>query len=114
MIDQFFEDFTLLTPQNSPDGLGGISQTLSPFVGFRGALTQIASTEKEAAGRLTLQSQPVLLYDFDVTLHHGDRVRRERDGAVYRVAGRPEDMRAPDFSSLRFAQVPVERWEHEC
>lgn len=114
MIDQFFEPFTLLTPACIQDGLGGTATELTPFVAFRGALTQIAAQEQDTAGRMSLRSRPVLLHDFDVTLRMGDRVRREKDGAIYRVAGRPEDMRTPAFSSLRFAQVPVERWDHGC
>ena len=51
----------------------------------------------------------MLLHDWEVTLMQGDRVRRARDGAVYRVTGLSGDMRAPDLSGLAFAQVPVER-----
>ena len=66
------------------------------------------------AGQITLRSDPVLLHEYDVTLAPGDHVRREKDGALYRVAGRSDDMRTPAFSGLSFAQVPVERLVIPC
>lgn len=111
MLDRWFEDFTLLEAAHTPDGLGASPLTLSDAVPFRGVLTHTAAEEQNAAGQLVLKRQPILLHEFDVTLSPGDYVRRERDGAVWRVAGRSDDMRTPAFSGLQFAQVPVERWE---
>ena len=56
----------------------------------------------------------MLLHEFDVTLSPGDRFRRKKDGAIYRVCGRSDNMRTPAFSGLRFAQVPVERVVIPC
>ncbi len=114
MIERWFEPFTLLAPRLIPDGLGSQRMTFEPSLSFQGALTHIPGEEADMAGKITLRRDPVLLHEFDVTLVPGDRVRRERDGEVYRVAGRSGDMRTPAFSGLRFAQVPVERWCAEC
>lgn len=112
MIERWFEAFTLLEQSSLPDGLGGIRASFAPGLAFQGVLTLTTGEETELAGQVVLQEKPVLLYEFDVTLAPGDHVRREKDGAVYRVTGR--SLRAPAFSSLRFCQAPVERLVIPC
>ena len=114
MIERWFEDFTLLLDERFPDGCGGQQAYFTPGADFRGALTFAAGSETSAAGQFLLEENPVLLHEFDVTLSPGDRFRRKKDGAVYRVCGRSDNMRTPAFSGLRFAQVPVERVVIPC
>lgn len=114
MIEKWFEDFTLLERNSEPDSMGGERVTFNPLIPFRGALTYTTGSEVNAAGQLLLQENPVLLHEFDVTLTPNDHVRREKDGAVYRVTDRSDSMRSPAFSGLRFAQVPVERVVIPC
>lgn len=109
MIEKWFEAFTLLKEESSSDNHGGATTLYTPDIPFQGALTLVAGEEIPAGGRAVLQEQPVLLHELDVTLVPGDRVRREKDGAVYQVGGRSDGMRAPTWSGLQFAQVPVER-----
>lgn len=114
MIEKWFEDFTLLKKIRAADGLGAKPAAFTVDTAFRGALTLTMGSEITAAGQPVLADSPVLLYDFDVTLAHGDHIRREKDGAIYRVTGRGEGMRAPAWSGLRFAQTPVERLVIPC
>lgn len=114
MLTDYFEDFTLLERVSEPDGMGGENVTLHPVTDFRGGLTHTPGMETRPSGRMTVQVNPVLLHEFDVTLGPGDYVRREKDGTLYRVTGRTEDMRSPAFSGLQFAQVPVERLVIPC
>ncbi|MBQ7850200.1 MAG: hypothetical protein IJ343_10790 [Clostridia bacterium] len=108
MITDHFERFTLLERCAVPDGLGGEAISWRPVLIMRGALTHECGTEISVGGRATLRSTPVLLHEFDVTLRPGDCVRRERDGAMWRVTGSSADMRTPAYAGLQFAQVPVE------
>lgn len=109
MIEKWFEAFTLLKEQSAPDGHGGVTILYTPDIPFRGALTLVAGDELLMGGQPVLQENPVLLHELDVTLVPGDRLRREKDGAVYRVGGRSDGMRTPAWSGLRFCQVPVEK-----
>lgn len=114
MLTDYFEPFALLERQAEPDGLGGERVQWRYVTTFRGGLTHTCGEEISVGGRVTLQSEPVLLHEFDVTLVPGDHVRRERDRSVWRVTGRSDDMRTPPFSGLQFAQVPVERLVIPC
>lgn len=114
MIERWFEAFTLLEKAAAPDGLGGETAALTPSIPFQGALTLTAGDMTNAAGQPVLAESPVLLHETDVTLVPGDHIRREKDGAVYRVTDRSDMLRAPAFSGLKFAQAPVERVVFRC
>jgi len=114
MIEKWFEPFLLLERKDSSDGMGGRIPAFTDALTFQGVLTYTAGQEVGAAGQQLLAEQPALLHEFDVTLSPGDHIRRVKDGAVYRVAGRSDAQKAPAFSGLRFAQVPVERVVRPC
>lgn len=114
MLTDHFERFTLLERRAVPDGLGSTEEAWQSVTLFQGALTHDCGETISVGGRAALRMTPVLLHEFDVTLQMGDCVRRERDGSLWRVAGRSDDMRTPAFSGLSFAQVPVERLVIGC
>lgn len=109
MLQDYFEDFTLLECTRAQDGLGGTSTAWTAGETFRGGVTQVVGKEIDPAGLPALKTIPMLLHEWDVTLVPGDRVRRAKDGAEYRVIGQSSDMRTPLLAGLAFGQVPVER-----
>ena len=114
MIEKWFEPFTLLERQSTPDGLGGEIAAYAECLSFRGVLTFTAGDSPAHGGQPALREEPVLLHEYDVTLSPGDYICREKDKAVYRVSSRTDSMRAQAFSGLRFAQVNVERVVIPC
>ena len=112
MIEKWFEAFTLLERAYSDDGLGARPPVNITDISFQGVLSFTAADEITAGGRAILQDKPTLLYDPDVTLLHGDRVRRDKDGSVYRVCA--GTLSAPAYSGLRFSQVKVEKEVRPC
>ena len=112
MIEKWFEPFTLLKRAYSDDGLGARPPVNITDIPFQGALSFTATDEITAGGRALLKENPVLLYDPDATLSHGDRVRRDKDGSVYRVCA--GTLSAPAYSGLRFSQVKVEKEVRPC
>lgn len=114
MIQKWFEPFTLLEADCKSDPLGGTESSFTQVMRFSGAVSFHSGHEVSTAGQMVLTETPVLLHEFDVTLSPNDYVRRERDGAVFRVTSRTDSMRAPEFSGLRFCQVNVERVGSPC
>lgn len=114
MIEKWFEPFELLLPSSEPDGLGGEKTVFLQDVTFSGALSFTSGSEITAGGQPMLKETPVLLHAYDLTLRPGNYVRRVKNGAMYRVTDHSNNMRAPAFSGLRFAQVPVERLVTPC
>lgn len=114
MIQKWFEPFMLLETTRESAPLGGTESSFTPVMCFSGALSFHSGSEVNTAGQMVLTETPVLLHEFDVTLSPNDYVRRERDGAIYRVTSRTGSMRTPEFSGLRFCQVNVERVGFPC
>lgn len=114
MIERWFEPFSLLERAAVSDGAGGESTGFVPILDFQGALSFTGGTQATMAGQPIAAETLVLLHEFDVTLSPGDHVRREQNGAIYRVTSCSDSMRAPAFSGLRFAQVGVERLVIPC
>lgn len=114
MIQKWFERFTLLRPDLESTGLGSDEGGFAERLIFSGVVSFHTGSEVSAAGQLVPVETPVLLHEFDVTLSPNDYVRRERDGAIFRVTSRTESMRAPEFSGLHFCQVRVERVVLPC
>lgn len=114
MIQRWFEPFTMLVTSARPDSLGGQQLSFDADFLFQGVLSFTTGREITAGSQLLLEETPMLLHEFDVTLSPGDYVRREQDGAIYRVTGRSDNMRSPASSGLGFAQVPVERVVFPC
>ncbi|MBQ4581313.1 MAG: hypothetical protein IJA83_11705 [Clostridia bacterium] len=112
MIEKWFEPFNLLARAPVNDGLGAYPSAFAEDIPFRGVLVFTIAGEISAGGQPALEDTPTLLYDPDVTLVLGDRVRREKDGAIYRVCG--GSMGAPDYSGLHFSQVKLERLVIPC
>lgn len=114
MIEKWFEIFTLLEPALEDTLLGSHEGGFTAVMSFSGVVSWHTGSEVNAAGQLALEETPVLLHEFDVTLSPNDYVRRERDGAIFRVTSPADSMRAPEFSGLRFCQVRIERVVHPC
>lgn len=114
MIQRWFEPFTLLEKAAVRDGLGGEHSGFLPCLAFQGVLSLASGVQSTMAEQPVSEESPVLLHEFDVTLVPGDHIRRDKDGAVYRVCDRSDNLRAPAFSGLQFAQVPVERVVSPC
>ena len=114
MIQKWFEPFTLMEPVLEPTGLGSTTGRFNAGMTFAGVVSFHAGSEVSAAGQMILAETPVLLHEFDVTLSPNDYVRRDRDGAIYRVTSCTDSMRTPEFSGLHFCQVRVERVVLPC
>lgn len=109
MLQDHFEDFILLECTQADNGLGGADVSYTEGFAFRGGVTQVIGKEVDPCGLLALKTVPMLLHEWDVTLRQGDRIRRLRDGAEFRVVGNSGDMRTPPMVGFAFCQVPVER-----
>jgi hypothetical protein len=109
MLSDCFEDFVRLLRVRRPDGLGGIAVSWENGATVRAGLFQSGGTSVSLAEAPAYLARCTVLHDRALELHTGDRLRRVRDGAIFRVLGNSADHRAPDHAALSLAQVPAER-----
>ena len=109
MLSDYFEPFILLERVQTDNDLGSMDESWQEGIVFQGAVTHVTGRELDPCGLPALKTTPMLLHEWDVTLAQGDRIRRQSDGAEYRVAGSSGDMRTPSLAGMAYCQVPVER-----
>ena len=82
--------------------------------GIRAALADALGEEGECGGKPFIRVTPYLLCPPETPLKLDDIIRREKDGAHYRVCSRPEDRRTPLGAGFPYAEVRLERMEADA
>lgn len=111
MLTDYFEPFTLLKSASCPDPCGGQLQQDVTELPFRAALADALGEESERGGKPFIRVTPYLLCAPETQLKLDDIIRREKDGARYRVCSRPEDRRTPLCAGFPYAEVRLARME---
>lgn len=114
MLTDYFEPFTLLKSAFCPDPCGGQLQQDVTELPFRAALADALGEEGERGGKPFIRVTPYLLCPPETPLKLDDIIRREKDGAHYRVCSRPEDRRTPLGAGFPYAEVRLERMEADA
>lgn len=114
MLTDYFEPFTLLKSASCPDPCGGQLQQDVTELPFRAALADALGAEGERGGKPFIRVTPYLLCAPETPLQLDDIIRREKDGARYRVCSRPEDRRTPLCAGFPYAEVRLERMEADA
>lgn len=112
MPGERMESFRVMEWAGESDGFGGQRERRTAGKQF-GALATREGEETLADGGLLLTKGQVM-HETCVRLKAGQVIRRERDGALYRVMSNSEMRVAPDGGRLRFAQVGAERLMGTC
>ena len=96
------------TSQTDPE-FGGILTVWKEGAAFKGNLVPKNSADVRIAQQQGAKAIYTLVTDKKIVLSRGDVVRRAMDKADFRVTADSADMAVPAFSSIRYAQCPVER-----
>ena len=113
LIEDFYEDFTLLTPVMIFDGEGGSTTTWHDNTKFFAAAVKDTSPEMRAAERAGSKPEYTLTSSeyTPVNLAYLDVVKRDSDGAVFRAISSSVDSKPPKRATFNFAQVRCELWK---
>lgn len=109
MLQDYCEPFTLLIPVTAGDALGCAAVRYETGETFSAALCAVPGVPADPAGRTAARHTPVLLHPRELSLMPGDLIRRQADGATYRVLDCSDFMRTPRVSFIAFAQATLER-----
>ena len=109
MIENYYEPFRKLTAVRAEDGMGGADVKVMPGAVFAAGLCRVKVQPVMAAEQRRTRMQGVLAHPKDVMLDSGKMIRRERDGAIFRVISDSSDVQTPAGASVFFAQTTVER-----
>lgn len=114
MLTDYFEPFVRLKSDSCPDPYGGQLQQDVTEIPFRAALADALGEEGERSGKPFVRVTPYLLCPPETLLQVDDIIRREKDGALYRVCTRPEDRRTPLCAGFPYAEIRLEKMEADA
>lgn len=114
MVEDFWEGFRRMEATGEADGLGGQAEALAEKESFRAGLCPERMQSALQGVAAAAQERYQLVHEAGVTLAPGEIIRRESDGALYRVAGHSDYARAPRRGRLAICQVRVERLVMGC
>ena len=105
--ERAFEAFRRMIPAPAADGFGGYGTVFSEGEPFRGTAVPAQDGEMDG-GPLSVPGGRVrILAEGSASLRYGDTVRREADGALFRITG--EIRRPPENAGFGFIWAPGER-----
>ena len=107
-LHDFFEPCVLLEKRTTPDGYGGVVTAYIDGATVRMGITTNSSTEALIADKSGVKAVYTIAFDTHITLSVNDRVKRVKDGKVFRITSDATDMQTPAVSSVQFRQCSAE------
>lgn len=95
---------------STDDAFGGHRDTLSPGAKFPAFIRKDSSPEIQVAEKSGLSEFYTVVFYRKQSLVKDDIIRRESDGALFRISSNATDSEAPDPSTVKIAKVTAERW----
>lgn len=111
LLDEAYEEYTLLNKVRVPDGYGGYTTEWQDGVTIMGAIVFNNSLEARKAEASGVTSVYTLVTKRNVTLEYHDVLRRSRDDKIFRVTSDGDDLYTPKSAGLDMRQVSCEEWK---
>ena len=113
LLDNAFEDLTIINKATLPDGYGGLVTTWSDGATIKGALVLDNSTEAEIAKSMGTTSVYTLTVRKSINLDYHTVIRRESDKQIFRLTNDAQDKKTPDTATLNMRVYKAEKFALE-
>lgn len=111
LLDEYYEDYTLMTKTLTPDGYGGYNTTWKESGTFKAAAVLDSSIEAEIGKVQGVTSVYTITTPKSINLDYHDVIKRNSDNATFRITSDGTDKKTPASASLDMRQVRAESWE---
>lgn len=108
MLSDYFEDFVVMTKIKVPDDFDGLRDEYVEGASFRAGISTNSSTEAQIAQQNGMKAIYTIVHPITMTLEQNDRVKRVKDGRVYRITSNSADMTTPAVAQVQYSQVTAE------
>ena len=110
LLDEAFEDFTILNKIKSDDGYGGTKTEWVPGATIGGAMVYENSSQMQVAQALGSTSVYRLTVRKNIELDYHDVLQRVSDGKIFRLTSNSDENRTPNSAGLNMRQYNCEEW----
>lgn len=111
LLENAFEDFTVLNFIKVSDGYGGTEDVWTDGPTFKGALVYDNSTQMKVAQAMGVTASYTLTVKKNVVLDYHNVIRRESDKKIFRLTTNSDDKKTPEEAALNMRQYSAEEWK---
>lgn len=111
LLEQYYEDYTLMTKTLTPDGYGGYTTAWKESGTFKAAAVLDSSIEAEIGKVQGVTSVYTITTPKSINLDYHDVIKRNSDNATFRITSDGTDKKTPASASIDMRQVRAESWE---
>lgn len=111
LLDNAYEDFTVLNKSVVDDGYGGTTTVWTDGATIKGVMVFDNSTQMKIAQAAGVTSAYTFTVKKSVLLDFHTVVRRESDKKIFRLTSNSDDKKTPEEASLNMRQYDAEEWK---
>ena len=110
LLENAYEDFTILNKAIVDDGYGGLIPTWSDGATIKGVMVFDSSTQMKVAQAMGVTSSYTFTVRKSIELDYHTVVRRESDKKIFRLTSNSDDKKTPQEAGLDMRQYSAEEW----
>lgn len=110
LLDRMMTPCRIMDHITGDDPYGGIIDSYEPGATIQAVIRKDTTTEAQVAEKSGMSEFFTIVTNKRVRLHYHDVIRRESDGAIFRITSDSLDSEAPDASTVKITKATAERW----
>lgn len=111
LLENAYEDFTVINKAVVDDGYGGTTTTWTDGAHIKGAMVFDNSAQMKTAMAAGYKSAYTLTVKRHVQLDFHTVIRRESDGVIFRLTSNSDDKKTPVSAGLDMRQYSAEEYK---
>ena len=110
LLENAYEDFTVINKAVVADGYGGTTTTLTDGVTIKGVMVLDSSVQMKIAQAAGVTTAYTLTVKKNVALDFHTVIRRESDKKLFRLVNDSDDKKTPESAGLNMRQYSAEEF----
>lgn len=110
LLDEAYEDFTIMDKTTGPDGYGGVKTKWVDGATVQAAVRQNNSIAAQIAQSTTEKVTFKVITKRNVVFRAGDIIKRNRDGKIFRITSSADEQETPVSAGLDMRRCDAEEW----
>ena len=111
LLDNAYEDFTIINKEVVDDGYGGTATRWVDGATIKGVMVFDGSTQMKVAQAMGVTSAYTLTVKKNIGLDYHTVLRRESDKKIFRLTSDSDDKKTPEEATLNMRQYSAEEWK---
>lgn len=110
LLEDSFEDFTVINKALMPDGYGGTKTVWTDGAPIKAVAIFDSSMQARIAQSMGVTGVYTITVRKNSELDYHTVLRRESDGKIFRLTSDSDDKKTPDNAALNMRQYTAEEW----